>query len=148
MPLGPEACLAVAACLTAKSPDLPRVAVDLLVASIEDGRFDADALGAEIAGLVDNDFAKVNRLEAPLRDVARVSPLHAAQVVRTIEGFLANLAEPPRGLHGLLEVAVECATATRRRVEGDRARATLERLAAGASPSSKLAKLARALLAS
>jgi hypothetical protein len=88
VPLGPEAWLAIAGCLAAKPPELPRVAADLIVTSVEDGRFDAPALGEATAWLVDNDFAKVNRLEAPLRDVARVSPLHAAQVVRTIEGLL------------------------------------------------------------
>lgn len=143
VPLGEEAWLAVAACLVAKSPDLPRVAVDLVVASVEDGRFDGDALGKEIAFLVDNDFAKVNRLEAPLRDAARVSPLHAAQVARTIEGALARLESRPRTLHALLEVAVEAG----RPIVDERARRTLERITAEVSPSSKLGKLARSLLA-
>jgi hypothetical protein len=147
VPLRREAWLATAACLVAKSPDLPRVAVDLLVASIEDGRFDAPALGAEVAWLLDNDLAKVNRLEAPLRDTARISGLHAAQVVRTVEATLACLAGRPHGLHALLEVAVEGATATGRRIEDQRARAALEGITGDVSPSSKLGKLARTLLA-
>jgi hypothetical protein len=147
VPLQREAWLAVAGCLVAKSPDLPRTAGDLLVAAIEDGRFDAETLGEEIAWLIDNDFAKVNRLEAPLRDVARVSPLHAAQVVRAGEAVLAHLETRPRNLHSLLEVAAESATATGREIADARARATLERVAADVSPSSKLATLARALLA-
>lgn len=147
VPLGREAWLAAAACLVAKSPDLPRVAVDLLVASIDDGRFDADALGEAIAWLIDSDLAKLNRLDAPLRDVARISPLHAAQVVRAIENVLAHLGTSPRGLHALLEVAVESATATRRPITDEQARATLQRVAGGSSPSSKVGKLARTLLA-
>jgi hypothetical protein len=146
IPLGREAWLATAACLVAKSPDLPRVAGDLLVASIEDARFDAEKLGAEIAWLADNDFAKVNRLQAPLRDVARISPLHAAQVVCAIEVVLARLGTRPHGLHALLEVAVDGASATGRRVVDERARGTLTRVAADVSPSSKLGRLARALL--
>jgi Family of unknown function (DUF6493) len=146
VPLRAEAWLPVAACLVAKSPDLPRVAVDLVITSIEDGRFDADLLGEEIAWLIDNDFAKVNRLEAALRDVARVSPLHSVQVVRTIEGVLAHLTTRPHGLHALLEVAAETATALGRRIEDERARGALERTAANASPSSKVGKLARSLL--
>ena len=98
------------------------------------------------AWLVDNELAKVNRMEAPLRDVARVSPLHAAQVARMLEAFLAHLATEPRTLHALLEVAVEASTATGRRVEDERARATLERLAAGVSAGSKLGKLSLSLL--
>lgn len=148
VPLGREAWLAVAACLVAKSADLPRVAVDLLVESIEDGRFDADVLGEEIAWLVDNDFAKVTRLEAPLRDVARVSRLHGVQVVRAVEGVLAHVATRPHGLHTLLEVGVEGATATGRLIEDERARAALERIAGDVSASSKLGKLVRKLLGS
>jgi hypothetical protein len=48
VPLGREAWLATAACLVAKSPDLPRVAADLVVASIEDER--ARAALEQIAG--------------------------------------------------------------------------------------------------
>jgi hypothetical protein len=146
VPLGREAWLATAACLVAKSPDLPRVAVDLLVASVEDARFDAEKLGVEITWLVDNDFAKVNRLERPLRDVARVSQLHAAQTVRAIEVVLGHLETRPHGLQALLEVAVDGAAASGRRVTGERARGALARVAADVSPSSKLGKLARTLL--
>jgi hypothetical protein len=147
VPLRREAWLATAACLVAKSPEIPRVAVDLLVASVDDGRFDPEALGTELAWLIDEDFAKVNRLEAPLRDVVRISRMHAAQVVRTVEATLACLTTRPHGLHALLEVCVEGATATGRRIEDGRARAALETIAADVSPTSKLGKLARALLA-
>jgi hypothetical protein len=143
VPLWDEAWLAAAACLAAKSPDLPRVAVDLVVASVEDGRFDAVRLGSSLAWLLDNDFAKPNRLEVPLRDVARISPLHAAQIVRTVEAALATLATTPRNLHALLEVAVESGSGP---VDDERARATLARVADGVSTSSKLGKLSRALL--
>lgn len=151
VPLAREAWLATAACLVAKSPDLPRVAVDLLVAAIEDGRFDAGALGTEIAWLADNDFAKLNRLEAPLRDVARVSPLHAAQVVRTIGAVLADLETRPHALHALLEAAVESSAPagqplTGQALLGEQARLALTRIAEEASSSSKLGKLARSLL--
>jgi hypothetical protein len=44
-------------------------------------------------------------------------------------------------------VAVETATTTGRRIEDERARGALERTAANASPSSKVGKLARSLLA-
>jgi hypothetical protein len=147
VPLGPEAWLATAACLVAKSPDLPRAGADLLVASVEDGRFDAEALGESIAWLIDEGFAKVNRLEAPLRDVARVSHLHGAQVVRTVGAVVGRLGSAPRGLQGILEVALESSVATRQSIRDERARAALERMAADASPSSKLGKLTRGLLA-
>jgi hypothetical protein len=148
VPLHSEAWLAVAACLVAKPSELPRVAADLLVASIDDGRYDAGALGEQVAWLVDNELAKANRLGAPLRDVARVSPLHAAQTLRACEAVLAHLDSRPRTLHALLEVAAENEAATGARIQDERARRTLEGIVADLSASSKLGRLARALLTS
>ena len=145
-PLPPVAWLTVAACLVARSPGVTRVATDLLVASADDGRLDAAALGEEIAWLVDADFAKAGRLGAPLRDLARISSLHAAQTLRTVEAVLARLETRPHALHTLLEVAVESAAATGGRIENGGARSTLEAIAAEASRSSKLGRLARSLL--
>ena len=147
VPLGREAWLAAAACLVAKSPDLSRAAADLLVASIEDERFDADLLGGAAAWLVDEDLGKVNRLEAPLRDVARVSPLHGAQVVRAVAAFLGHLGTAPRGLHAILELALESSVASGQPLDDEAGRAALTQIAADASPSSKLGKAARSLLA-
>ena len=147
VPLRAEAWMAVAACLLAKSPELHRVAVDVLVAATEDGRFDANGLGEALAWLADHDLAKLNRLEAPFRDAARVSPQASAQVLRTIEALLAHLAlAPPRTIHSILDVAVETSAASGLRIEDERARLTLERLRADVSRSSKLGKLTTALL--
>jgi hypothetical protein len=146
LPLPPVAWLTVAGCLLARSPGVTRVATDLLVASVDDGRFDAAALGREIAWLVDHDFAKVGRLEAPLRDVARISPVHAARTLRTVEAVLAVLETRPRALHALLDVAVETAAATGGRIEDERARATLSGIVEDVSASSKIGTLARSLL--
>lgn len=71
----------------------------------------------------------------------------AAQVVRAGEAVLAHLETRPRNLHSLLEVVAESATATGRPIADERARATLERVAADVSPSSKVGTVARALLA-
>jgi hypothetical protein len=131
----------------AKSPELPRTAVDVIVATIEDGRFDADALGEALAWLADHDLAKLNRLEAPFRDAARVSPQTSAQVLRTIEALLAHAAlKPPRTVLSVLDVAVEASAASGLRIEDERARSTLERLGADVSRSSKLGKATAALL--
>jgi Family of unknown function (DUF6493) len=145
LPLTATAWLTVAACLVGKAPNVTRVAVDLLVASAEDGRFDAERLGKELAWLLDNDLAKANRLDAPLRDLARVSPLHAARTLDTIEAVLARLDTRPHALHVLLDVCAECAAATGRRLSDERARATLRSIADQSSGSSKLGRLARSL---
>jgi hypothetical protein len=147
VPLRAAAWMAVAGCLLAKPPELHRVAVDVLVTATEDGRFEADALGEALAWLADHDFAKLNRLEAPFRDAARVSPQASAQVLRTIEALLANLAlKPPRTMHSVLGVAVETSAASGLRIVDERARATLEGLGADVSRTSKLGKLTAALL--
>jgi Family of unknown function (DUF6493) len=146
VPLGETAWLAVGAALVAKSPDLRRLATDVLVESVSDGRFDADATGDAVAWLVDDGMAKVSRVEAPLRDVGRVSTLHAAQVVRLVEALVTGLRATPHGLHGILEVALEQATAAGVTVERADARAALERIAGEVSASSKLGRLTRGLL--
>jgi hypothetical protein len=147
VPLEGLAWMAAGAGLLAKSPDLHRPTTDLLVQTIADGRFDPDALGSGIAWLVDNGFGTVSRLERPLRDAARVSPLHGAQVVRLVEALVARLTTAPRNLHVVLEVALEQATPLRTAVERADARAALGRIAESASRSSKLGRAARDLLA-
>jgi len=146
VPLGDVAWLAIAGALVAKSPDLRRVATDVLVASIADGRFDADAAGEAIAWLTDEGLAKASRLEAPLRDAGRVSTLHAAQIVRLAEAVIARLQATPHGLHGPLEVMLEHATSAGVEVQRADARAALERVAGEVSSSSKLGRLAHSLL--
>ena len=143
VPLSPVAWLAVAGALVAKAPDLHRLATDVLVASIDDARFDADAAGEALAWLAGQGLAKVSRLEGPLRDAGRASPLHAAQVVRLTEALLAHLGATPHGLHASLEAALEHATTARAAIERTDARTALERIAGEVS---KLGRLARGLL--
>jgi Family of unknown function (DUF6493) len=138
--------LATAAGLLAKSPDVHRPAVDLLVQTVTDGRFDPIALGEALAWLLDHDTGTIGRLDAPLRDAGRVSALHGAQVVRFVEALVASLTTAPRNLHVPLEIALELATALRMAVEGPQARAALERIAGDSSRTSKLGRASRALL--
>jgi hypothetical protein len=138
---------AVAAGLLGKPQEVQRAAVDVLVHSVEDGRFDADALAAALGWLVANDLGKPSRLERPLRDAGRVSALHAAHVARTIVGFTAELRETPRTLAGVLELAQELAAASGYRVDDGAERLALERITRKVSKSSKLGRAARGLLA-
>jgi hypothetical protein len=77
-----------------------------------------------------------------------VSPLHAAQVTRTIIGFVGALPETPRTAAGVLELAQELATASGYCVDGGAERVTLERITGEVSKSSKLGRAARGLLGS
>jgi Family of unknown function (DUF6493) len=147
VPLGDVAWLGVAGGLVTKSPDLQRVATDVLVASIDDGRFEADAVADALGWLFANGFAKASRLQAPLRDVGRVSQRHAAAVLGVTEGLLARLWEAPHGMHAPLEAVLEHAAGAGLAVERPEARATLERFGSQVSRSSKLGRTVQSLLA-
>jgi hypothetical protein len=136
----------VAAGLLGKPEEVKRAAVDVVVQTVEDGRFDAEALAAALGWLVANDLGKPNRLEQPLRDAGRLSPLHAMQVAHVIVGFAATLPETPRTLAGVLELARELAAASGYSVDGGAERSVLERIAGEVSRTSKLGRAARGLL--
>jgi hypothetical protein len=138
--------LAVAGGLAAKSPELQRVATDVVVASVGDGRFDADGLAGALAWLLDERLAKASRLEAPLRDIGRVSARHAAGVAQLAEAFLTRLNVTPHGLQAPLEAVLEHAAGAGLAVERAEARAALERIAGEVSRGSKLGRVSRALL--
>jgi hypothetical protein len=146
VPLRDPGWTAVAGALLAKSPDLQRLAADVVVATVSDGRFDAEQLAAGIVWLLDGGFGKLNRIEAPLRDAARVSPLHAAQITRALEIVVAALPQGNRNLHGPLGLASELAAGARTGLIEPATRGALERITDSASRSSKLGKSARGLL--
>jgi Family of unknown function (DUF6493) len=146
VPLAPVAWLAVAAALLARAEDVRRPATDLLVQSVEDGRFDAEGLGTQLGWLLGQGIGKAPRLAAPLRDAGSVSPSHAAAMLATLEAMLASIQQTPRNFHSVLEVTLELAAQTGRRITSPAARVTLERVSAQATRSSKLSTAARRLL--
>jgi hypothetical protein len=137
---------AIAVGLLAKSPDLQRSATDVVVHSIADGRFDPDLLGRSLAWLLGEGVGTSARVGGPLHDVARTSPLHAAQVVRAVGALVAELSAAPHALHVPLETALEHAISVGAAIESAPARAGLERLAAATTRGSKLGKAAAGLL--
>jgi Family of unknown function (DUF6493) len=137
---------AVAAGLLGKPQEVKRAAVDVVVASIEDGRFDAAGLGVAVAWLVQNELGKASRLEQPLRDAGRVSRLHAADVSRAIVAFTAACSSTPAGLVAPLAAAYELAASANLRFDGGAERVALERIAGEVSSGSKLGRAARGLL--
>jgi hypothetical protein len=137
---------AVAATLLAKSPDLQRIGTDIVLTTISDGRFDPGRLGAGIAWLLRAGFGTITRIEAPLRDAARISPLHEAQVVRALEALLVAAPEGQRSLHVPLGVALDLATASRTGLNDAGARGAIARVGDKASKTSKIGKAAHGLL--
>jgi Family of unknown function (DUF6493) len=146
LPLRDPAWTAVAAALVAKSPHLQRAATDVVVATVSDGRFDPERLGHGIAWLLANGFGTLMRIEGPLRDAARVSPLHAAQIVRALEAVLAGCSEEQRHVHVPLGLALDLAMTAGMALESELARATAERIGSSMSRSSKAGKAAHGLL--
>jgi Family of unknown function (DUF6493) len=147
VPMRDPAWTAVAATLLAKSPDLQRIGTDIVLTTISDGRFDPARLGAGIAWLLRAGFGTITRIEAPLRDAARVSPLHEAQVVRALEALLVALPEGQRHLHVPLGVALDLATASRVGINDAGARSVIARVGDSSSKASKVGKAAHGLLA-
>jgi hypothetical protein len=146
VPLRDPAWTAVGAALVAKSADLRRAATDVVVATIKDGRFDPERLGHGIAWLCGNGFGTLTRIEAPLRDAARVSPLHAVQILRAIEAFLVGCPSEQKHLHVPLSLALDLAAGAGITLDSEPARLVAERIAESASRSSKLGKAAQGLL--
>jgi hypothetical protein len=144
--LEPVAWLAVVMALVGKSEDLRRPAVDLIVQSIGDGRFDAGELGHAVAWLLDEELGKLPRIVPALRDAGRVSAAHARAVQVTIEALLGALRKTPNGTHTLLELAVALTATTGARIESAAARQALQRIDGEVSKSAKVGKLARDLL--
>jgi hypothetical protein len=146
VPLEPIAWLAVATGVLGKREGVRRPIVDLIIESVEDGRFDAGEVGRAVVWLLDEQLGKLPRLVPALRDVSRVSPAHAEAVLATIDALLGALEKTANGLHALLELAVELVAATGARIESPAARGTLERVGGEVSKSAKVGKLARDLL--
>ena len=131
---------AVAAGLLGRPQEVKRAAVDVVVAAISDGRFDADRLARRLAWLVANDLGKASRLEQPLRDAGARLARHATA------GRACGRRRSPRrarrrrtGSSGRSTAANELAASDGLRAEGRAERAALERIAAEVSASSKLA---------
>jgi hypothetical protein len=74
--------------LVSRDRDARGVAVDALIAGIDDGRADPERPAAVLTRLRGGDWVKVNRAASALQEAARVSPLHALTVVRLLEHHL------------------------------------------------------------
>ncbi len=141
VPLHPMAGLLLAGTLSANTVELQGLAVDVLVAAVDDGRLDGRLLGEALLPLLTEGGAKPSRLAKALGDAARVSAMHARVVVGGLHTVLAGLSTPPKDLHVLLELLKELLVET----GGSLATAASTYLK-GLKVSGKTAKLAKDLL--
>src|SRR5262249_39527721 len=88
VPLGPHATSLLALGLTAKDGSVSGLAVDVLLAAIEDGRLDPERLGNSMARALALAVGKYARYARSLGSVARASSLHAEAVRQTVEHAL------------------------------------------------------------
>ena len=143
--LGPAAWFAVAASLLVKAPDHRRLAGDVAVAAIDDGRFDPDTLAEALGRLLTARTGNLRRLSETLAEVARVSDLHGAQVWRMLVALVPHLPKDTRGMHEPLELALQLGTALQLAVDESSA-AALGAVADTFSAKSKAGAAARALV--
>ncbi len=142
-PLRPMALLLLVGTLSSNRAELQGLAVDALVAAVDDGRLDARLLGETIRQLLADGLAKPARLAKALADAARVSPLHARVVASALQRLRTGHSPPPLGIHTLLELLKELLVETSQRVDEPEVRAAL-----GSLPSSgKTGRLVRDILA-
>jgi hypothetical protein len=143
VPLRTIARLLLAGSLASNLTVLQGLAVDALVASIDDGRIDGKLLGEAIHRVLADELVKTNRLTKALSEAARVSVLHNYVIAEAVQRALPALAAPPRDLHLLLELLNEVLCETGERL----AESEIESFLRGLKVSGKTAKLARDLLA-
>lgn len=109
--------LALWIALASRDGDLRRLAMDLLIEGIADGRAHPVELTGVLCRLSTGGWLKLNRLTETLAEVARVSPLHqwvvACIVESALDVFLAQSGKANLGLELLHEqlVALECGPA-------------------------------------
>jgi hypothetical protein len=142
VPLRPMARLLLVGNFSANTPELQGLAVDALIAAIDDGRIDGQLLGETIHQLLCEGLAKPVRLAKALGDAARISPLHSRVVAHALQISMVGLSPPPRDFHVLLELLKELLIETGERLSAPGAEAYLR----GLKVSGKTAKLTRDIL--
>ncbi len=141
--LGDMGALLLAFGLGAKEPGEHLLAIDVMIAAIEDGRVGSDNLGAVCARLLPSGFIKAGRWAKTLGEVARASSAHALVVKLILEACLeGEVADKGRDFAKLLGLLQEISAELSVGIASDSARAFLATL----HGTNKAAKTAKALL--
>lgn len=106
--LGPVSRAAIAIALNARDAATGKLAAELLIQAITDGRLDAASTGEALASVMALGFVLPPRWAKQLADVARVSSRHAAVIRSAIDRLCADCAAAaPKNFAALLELQVE-----------------------------------------
>lgn len=125
-----------------RDADARAVAIDALVEGLLDGRAHPDPLADVLVEIARYDWAKLNRLEEGLRQVARISRWASLVISQISDRLIASWNEPPRDAHHILGIQLELLMEINGRLS-EAAQIPLRSLNGG----SKSAKLAKQLLA-
>ncbi len=129
VPLGPMAQLLLALGLAAKESGEQGLAVEALIAAVQDGRVSGATLGSMMAVLWPTGLIKTARWSKALADVSRVSPLHVQVILDALEMALQGEAEKlPRDAHTVLELYKELAIETGTSVKTEATRGLLKQI--------------------
>jgi hypothetical protein len=140
--------LAVACFLLGRRGIWRRTATEVVIATIDDGRFDPGALGAAIIRCLRGEHAHGARLTGSLAEAAAISDLHAAQVLRLL-GVLAAAEHPAptATVSAWLGLAAELSAGLGATPFDEATRRGLGDRIGAASASSQLARAGRRVLA-
>lgn len=128
--------------LARKEADGRGMAVDAMIYGIERGAIDPDILAAQLIGLSQEPWLKLNRLSQSIQTVSESSLLHAYIISLTIQHWLPQTNLSARGIYAILDVLLNT-QATIQQPLMVNCQKTLRSL----KGSSKAAKAAKALLA-
>ena len=139
----PMATLAPALGLAAEDAALRGHAQEGLIAAIGQARLDVSALATVISELLATGINKFARWGKTLREVARVSALHAGQTTNLLQQALrGDPTKGPREMHAILELLVELQAETGATLNDPQARQYVQGIKIGG----RTAKLVKKLL--
>ena len=127
--LGPMAYVMLARGFNTLDKPAAVATVDAMIATIEDGRFDADAFGEAMHQLLMGGIVVAKRWQPRLLDVARSSPLASFCIQHALQRALhpGEPQRPMRNMHAWLEVLLELSVDAGAAIDDELCREGLER---------------------
>ncbi|MEM1262383.1 MAG: DUF6493 family protein [Pseudomonadota bacterium] len=113
VPVGAMGCTLIILNLASIDPAEKSVALEALIAAVDDERLDMRSLQRALITLFEHEHIPLGRWTKALTDLSRLSTKHAEAARELIEGCLDHdPAASPRGIGGLLELLYELSIAT------------------------------------
>lgn len=141
-PLTELAAVALWVATVTKDTDSRTAAIDAWATLVADGRGNPALLGKVLVQLNEGGWLRLNRIADALREVSRISPLHAWTASEVLQDFLASQTVLPRDAHHILQLLRELLVQL-----GLAARPELRTVLAAKQGSDKTSKLARQITA-